>query len=156
MGIREALNKNPLVAAGAVVGAVLLMMGIIWFMSGSSGARQGRNQKAFFTNDDGKSWFADSASKIPPFEKDGKEAVLAYVYSCDGTAFVAYMKRFTPEAKQKLQRGSSDAPTGANTVQFAGIEVKAPGGAEWYKQTDERALALMQPKCKGNLKKLEP
>lgn len=162
MGIRESLNKNPALSSGLVIGVIVLVLGLLFWVSTSGGPSKGDTgeQKAFFTSDDGKSWFVDSAAKIPPFTKDGKDAVLAYVYSCNGKPFVAYMKRFTPEAKRKLEEANSNKSKPqmavADVVQFTGIEVKAPGGKDWYKQTDERAIKVMQPQCNGKLEMVYP
>jgi hypothetical protein len=162
VGIRETLNKNPAVASGVVIGLIVLVLTLIiwWSSSGGPTTADAEDQKAFFTNDDGKTWFTDSAAKIPPFQKDGKDAVLAHVYSCDGKPFVAFMRRFTPDAKKKLEAANSNKSKPqmavADVVQFNGIEVKAPGGKEWYKQSDERAVKVMQPQCNGKLELVYP
>ncbi|MFT3788077.1 MAG: hypothetical protein QM770_18210 [Tepidisphaeraceae bacterium] len=46
-----------------------------------------------------KAKFVDQADRIPPFQKDGKEAYGMYVYSCDGgkTESLAYIWKYTKE-----------------------------------------------------------
>ena len=38
---------------------------------------------AFYTTDDGATLFTDGADRLPPFDHDGKAAVMAAVFSCD-------------------------------------------------------------------------
>ena len=63
-----------------------------------------RSTRTRTTVDDGATYFPDDANKIPPFTKDGKEAVRARVFSCDGgkTKYVAYLERITPKAKAAI------------------------------------------------------
>jgi len=159
VGIRESLNKNPAITTGLLIGAVVLVIGFIFLRSygGGPDAPLGAS-KAFFTIDDGKTYFADDASKIPPFQKDGKEAVRAHVYSCDGKPMVVYLQRFTPEAKKRLEAAANNkaGPSTMAPVQFTGIEVKAPGGKDWVGQNDEKAIAIMKPQCNGKLDVVSP
>jgi hypothetical protein len=61
--------------------------------------------KAFFTTDDGKSFFVDRFDRVPPFRKDGKTAVRAQVFSCDDgrTKFVGYLEMYAPLDKAALE-----------------------------------------------------
>src|SRR5947207_15643246 len=107
VGVRETLNRYPKITA-AVIGVILLAVVYLFWSSGIGGIAAGRSgTQAYFSTDDGKSWFVDDAKKIPPFQKNGKDAVRAYVYKCpDGTKFVSHLERYTPEAKKMLE-GSS-------------------------------------------------
>jgi hypothetical protein len=109
----------------------------------------GGEAKAFYTIDEGKTWFLDDVSKLPPFPKDGKEAVRAYVYKCpNGTEFVAFLERYTAEGRKKREAAIAGGGNGAPLLdQAAGIEVKAPGQVAWVRQSDARAVAIMSPKC---------
>src|SRR6516225_9036515 len=81
------------------VGAVILVA----FQTHTRGVAAS-SDRAFFTVDDGNTWFANDAAKIPPFDKDGKQAVRAFVYRCaDGTTFVNHVQRYKPEAKRVLE-----------------------------------------------------
>ena len=160
MGIRETLNKNPMISAGAIGAVILIVLGFIIFTSMGSGPASTAGQKAFFSIDDGKNYFADDASKIPPFQKDGKEAVQAIVFSFDGNKKVVYLKRFTPEAKRKLEAATSNKnkPDMAivDAINFTGVEVKAPGDKEWVKQNDAKAAKIMNPQYNGVLDVVSP
>jgi hypothetical protein len=161
VGIRESLNQNPRVVTGVTVAIIVVVLAfIIWSnrsggdgVSGSGGAGGG----AFFSNDDGKSWFTDDAKKVPPFQKDGKDAYRVFVFKCpDGKKFVSHLERYTPEAKKRLEAvlASSDAntvqdPMMLESIQMGGVEVKSPGRGTWIKQSDDRAAAVVVPKCPG-------
>lgn len=96
--------------------------------------------RAFFSVDDGKTWFADDLNRLPPFDKDGKQANRAFVFKCaDGKEFVGYLQRFTPEAKRTLQQiqtpdPNRKGPLNPATIRdayTAGREVKRPGETQW-------------------------
>jgi hypothetical protein len=98
--------------------------------------------KAFFTVDDGKTFF-EAPAQVPPFTHRGREAVRAVVYSCDGgkTQFVAYLLRHPPDeraaAEAILKRGGRMPPG----------EVKRPGEAEWASPFDPSKLKNVRGKA---------
>jgi len=157
MGIRETLNENPRITTGITVGLIVVVLAwLLWPRGGDAGGGGGGTgvtAQTFFTTDDGKTWFADDAQKVPPFKKDNKDAVRAVVYKCGGKTFVNHLERYTAEAHQKLTavyaKGGADAndPTMVEPLREGGLEVKAPDGKEWVKVTDPKAAAVMQPKC---------
>jgi hypothetical protein len=142
--------------APALVEAARLTFGLLgrWL---SPGERPKLAHKVFFTTDDGKTWFADEADKIPPFEKDGKPAYRVYVYRCgDGKPFVSHLERYTPEAKKLLEEGRANNRLGdpdlLEKIFMNGIEVKDPGTGDeetnWVKQSDyARASKITEPRC---------
>src|SRR5689334_3571232 len=75
MGIREKLseNKNLGLAAGIglVVIAALIVARTFW------PTRQADLNQAFYSDDDGKTWFTDSTFRVAPFDHNGKTAVVA-------------------------------------------------------------------------------
>jgi hypothetical protein len=153
MGIRESINQqNPKVVLGGTVGVLVIVatLLVLYLRSGGdAGGGQAGPPQAFFSIDEGKTWFTDDATKLPPFSKDGKNAFRAYVFKCgDGKPFVAFLERYT--ASGKKSREAAEAP-GAERVplldQSAGVEVKAPGESNWVRQSDSRAMAIMTPKC---------
>src|SRR5439155_4684546 len=107
VGVRQLLNQKPAVAAAVAGGAIIVTVAIAWAVwpgRGGDGDARDRPAQAFFSSDDGKSWFPDDARKVAPFQKDGKEVLRAYVYKCaDGKLFVACLARFTPRAKSELE-----------------------------------------------------
>lgn len=168
MGIRESLNQNPAITTGATAAIILVALGIIVYqlIGGSAGTTSTTNQ-AFYTIDDGKTWFPDDINKVPPFEKDGKKAYLVFVWTCNGgkTKFPVYLQRYTPEAKKKVEEARAKAagadPAVMEMVLQNGIEVKLPGNGDdpknWVKQNDPASSKITQPNCKdGKREDLEP
>ena len=151
MGIRESLNEKPAITTGVTIGIIVLALAIMiyQFTGGSAGASSTAG-KVFFSDDDGKTFFPDDSSKVPPCDHNGKQAVRAYVFSCNGTKSVVYLERYTPEAKRRkeaaLTSPKSPVPV-ADALLMTGVEIKAPGERDWIKQTDPRAGKIMQPKC---------
>jgi hypothetical protein len=173
VGIRETLNQNPAITTGATIAIIIIALIFIVLQFVDSGPDI--PTKSWYTTDDSSpegalaSLFKDDINKIPPFEKDGKQAYRAQVYTCDRgkTRFVAYIERYTPEAKQTLERlraagpdqqPEPGAPGGPEMVLMTGIEYKKPGGSEWIKQTDfQKIQDIMTVKCPdGSTNNLEP
>src|SRR5437773_3133011 len=148
MNLREMFSDKPIRAAAVAGGLLLISVALVAFQLRGSGSIAPDRAKAFFTIDDGKTWFTDDATKLPPFEKDGKQAVLAQVYRCaDGTQFVNHLERFKPDAKQALEKASMAADaTGhekpdQNAIRNAytgGREVKRPGDSKWVASSNYR------------------
>src|SRR4051812_12636877 len=100
MAIRELINEHSRVVIGVVVTVVLcLLVGITMQMKSAPAATM--LKQAYFSDDDGQSFFIDQASQVAPFDHNGKEAVAAHVYSIPhGKPFVGYLERATsPEAR---------------------------------------------------------
>lgn len=153
MGVRDSLNQqNPKVVGVAVIVAVMVSLFMIFRSSGDGGGGEGGMTMAFFSTDDGKTWFPDDARKVPPLNIDGKNAYRAYVYQCpEGRKFVAFLERYTPGAKKRREALYAGGETNAAPIldEAKGIFVKAPGQAIWIKQSDPKAAAIMTPKCAG-------
>jgi hypothetical protein len=110
--------------------------------------------QAYYTVDDGQTWFADDIKNIPPYEVDGKQAVRVYLYRCNGgKPFVGHLERYTPEAKAAAEEfRKSFARSRQNPVplemEFQGREVKKPGGTEWVSLGNMReAEKIITPRC---------
>ncbi len=154
MGIREKLNENPGITTGVTAGIIVIALIIIGYqlMSGS-GPRI--PTKAYYTIDDGETWFADDISKIPPFDKDGKPAYRVHVFRCKGgKPFAAYLERYTPEAKKRMEAlrdaGPETDPGLYDEIQMTGIEYKKPGTGDkgWVRQNNyEEVAKITSPTC---------
>jgi hypothetical protein len=152
MGVREAIKKRPMIAAGI---AVVLALGAIAFAylqisdGGGSPGPASDSERAFFTVDDGKTWFIEDASQLAPFEHDGKEAVRAYVLECNGKKYVNHLERYTPEGKQAMIRLREIVKTGpppgslVAAAQQHGREVKRPGDTQWIPSNAPAAEAII-------------
>src|SRR5215217_6677039 len=113
MGVREALNRRPKLAV--VLGIALCAVALPIMIWANSSGVPGRASQAYYSDDDGKTFFADDIDKLYPFERNGKQAYRAYVYECtDGKRFVSYLARYTDGAKSKiaeLEKNSTDPET---------------------------------------------
>jgi hypothetical protein len=113
----------------------------------------------YYSDDDGQTYFKDSVYKFAPFDHDGRTAVEAVIAESGGHTFVAYLTRFTPEARKKLQDKYDDAvknnlPVQQTVLDFMsnppismeGMEVKLPGsGHEWVPRSQLRYLDVKSP-----------
>ena len=159
MALREKLNSNK---TAVVIGLILLIAGLlVWNVSWSQGEYRSPD-RAFYSVDDGKTLFVDSASLIPPFEKEGKAAVKVVAMSCDGgaTKTAVYLERYTQAAVKELsdrkaQTGSLSPAIVAGIAARGGKEVKKandPNG-KWVNCSDlGRAIPILTYRCPGGAK----
>ena len=156
MSIRETINRNAWIAASAA--GLIIIIAIFAFVRGNAPNEDtvipGAAGMSHYTTDNGATWFNDRTDKVPPFKKDGKDAVRAYVYKdASGKEFVSHMERYTAEAQRALaqwekmppeQRGLEDPSTLAGGLD--GIEVKRPKDTAWTRASDPRGQQIMQPR----------
>ena len=168
MSIRDVLNKNPKAVAGGVGGLTLVALVFILWNVGIFGG-DGPPGKWYFSDDDGKTWFADDFQKLAPFDHNGKTAYRAYVMTCDGgkTTWCAWLERYTPEGKQQWQEALAKA--GGNVKRIDAslqdqminkfLQAKRPGEPDSAWGTKEkRQLELskgIEEKCQGRLDNLQ-
>lgn len=153
--MRQLLNSSR--AAVLVVLALFVVAGVVAgkHLLQPAGARPASGM-AFYTVDDGKTFFREAASQDSPFQKDGKPAYRVAVWKCAtcGTDFVCYLERFK---EKKVNAGS--APSGAVAMgNGRDVDVKAPGAPEttWVKLTTEEGIKLTSPKCPKGHTDCEP
>ena len=140
MGIRETINKNRK-SVTVVMGAVIVLAAGFCVYQLRAMAPGKPPNKTFFTVDDGKTWFVDDNTRVPPFDHGGQQAVRAMLFYCDSDhkTFVAWMERFTPPMKAKLekeieqraQRIAQGQLAGETFDPESGMQVKRPGGGDW-------------------------
>jgi hypothetical protein len=96
---------------------------------------RGLSASAYFSDDDGKTWFIDDAANVPPFAHNGKTAYRALLYRCpEGKPFVQRLESFTDEAKSKIEAdiAAGKPPLTAEYRYLAhGMMIKRPGKTEW-------------------------
>jgi hypothetical protein len=86
---------------------------------------------AFYTTDDGRTFFSDVSDKPTPFDHDGRQAVKAYIYTTDGrTRWVQCLEK---------QDGTG------------GLLVKRPRDTQWVSSTDPAAAQIREPKPKNGV-----
>jgi len=162
----DKLGRSAVVVAG---GLLLVGLAVIVYSQTRGPTAPGDHTRAFFTIDDGKTWFPDDAAKLPPFDKDGKQAVRAYVFrSAKGTEFVNYLERYKPDARRVLEASKSapdskGPPKNLPAIQNAhtsGREVKRPGDEKWVATANLRdaaqVMAIKSPDGDAEAVPVEP
>jgi hypothetical protein len=135
LGIRETMNRHPKISAAVVacaigIGAVAIGIEI----RSNSGAPPAEN---FFTIDDGKTWFADSVSNLPPFDYNGAKAVRCYVFKGKNGTFAGLLEKYSDDTLQQLAHET-------NKPSSIPVMVKKPGEKEWKNVgPDQEAMMLM-------------
>ena len=134
MGIRETINKRQRTTTGIVVAVIAVAIGMaVW----SQQTAPARSDKAYYSDETGASFFADSIDRVYPFDHNGKPAYRAFVYQgSDGKQFVSYIARYNDAARARLEtlvQQQKDASIAGELAQArsSGIEVKKPGDAKW-------------------------
>ena len=162
MGVRDALNRNPLLAAGATL---LIIGGATWFTYNQiAHSRDGTSAHAFYTTDQTdfslKSLFVDGINNHAPFMHNGKEAYLAHVFSCDGgkTRFIGFLEKFDDDSKSQLDSAPqkpggriTDASSLATEAQHGVIRYVKKKGGDWVPSNDEEAYdKVVNVSCEGD------
>jgi hypothetical protein len=169
MGIRENIDKNRGLTTIITTVVILLAVGVSVYSLWPSGPEQ--QSRTYFTIDEGKTWFADSIIKAPPFEYQGKTAYRLRLYTCDEgkTKFPGYVMRYTPEGKKKLaaaveaaQKAGTPLVGALGALTGSDIEIRALGGESnpWYPIGDfGKTGSIRNIKCpggQGTLDTVEP
>lgn len=151
MGIRETLNRNPAITTGGTVLIIILALGAILWQT--IGGRPHISDKAYYSSDDGQTYFSDKLTQIPPFDHGGQPAVRAYVFSCGGNKFVAYLEKYNEKSKAALDKSAAanngvPAADALENAQADGLVVKKPGGSKWVLESDDvKSRPIMEVKC---------
>jgi hypothetical protein len=154
MGIREKVSEKPGIVLAIVIACVLAAAGIVAATFWPQ--KKADLSQAFYSDDDGVTWFSGSTYLVPPFEHNGKTAVVAEVYSYDDgkKLFCAYLARFTEKAKTQLEGALADAQRNGKSPESVGLyadpnfmkngtEVKLPGSNNpWIPYNDPRAREI--------------
>lgn len=152
MGLRETLNQRPRLAAAIAAGALLLAIPLMMWANGGPPKRA---TNAYYSDDEGKTYFTDSIDKVFPFDRNGKPAYRVQLYQCsDGKPFVAYLLRYPDSAKARLadleKRKASDPEAASQIADLLGtaIEVKRPGEERWVSLLSGQGNAFARhPQC---------
>lgn len=129
MDVLEKLRVKPRVAAIGGVALILISGAFIAFQLSGAAASKSRNQ-AFYTNDDGQTWFLDDARKLSPFDHEGKAAYRAIVCrAASGKLFVAYLQKFSPAQSTQIENAKS--PEEADHWRLAPLDTRKPGETKW-------------------------
>jgi len=143
MLVRETMHAKKSIGLGA--GVLMIIVAAVAIVAQTRSERPaGNGSVAFFSDDDGQTWFTESIEKFPPFDHNGKPAFRAAVYHSDGgRPFVAYLQRFRHDALKQLQDAGQRVKAGqsgpetlaallaSQPIQQGGSEVEVPGSGKW-------------------------
>lgn len=149
--IREKKTLRLVVAIVFLVAAGAVLAYTYW------PARRASLAQAFFSDDDGQTWFAADTTNVAPFDHNGKTAVMAeiFTYNNGSKKFCGYLEKYTPEAKAKLQAAFSQAKANGQPAGSIGlfhnpsfmqsaVLLKKPGaGNPWITYSDPRANEII-------------
>jgi hypothetical protein len=154
MELREKLEQNqkPLAIAVGVLVVVAIVVAFFSLRSNRGGGFGGSSKPQFYyTVDDGKTWFEDDATRLPPFDHDGKQAVRVQLYKCgdSGQPFVGYLQRIEEKARKAAEaaRAAGKRAQDVEALYQYSLEVKKPGSPKWVSTKDMASEAIMIQKC---------
>jgi len=126
----------------AVVAIVLAMGAILYSQRGDVTYKPAQ---AYFTVDDGRTYFTDDLTKLPPYEHDGQEAVQCYLFRCGQSRFIGYLMKLPPQVKQEMEAYAAAGREypGLNPMAL----VKKPSDKEWQTVGSAAGAALMRVHC---------
>jgi len=149
MAVSESPRTNQKLGVRAGLALLIVGLGIIaiqFFRGGDRGITV--SEYAFYTDDNGKTFFKDDRFKVVPFDHNGKQAYRADVFRCpDGKQFVGLLYRHTAIGKKTMEAhlAKGDQRSGGawmGGIEIQGMEVK-PGGAPdtaWMRNTGEGSV----------------
>jgi hypothetical protein len=136
--VREVLERNR--GIFGAIGALLLFIAVMSILHQAVGGPH-RNTRllnsAFFSDDDGKTWFLDDVSMLPPFNHHGRTAVRAVVYRYGtGSKFVGYLEKFPNDQLIQIEAAISANPEQTSHWLSAPMQIKKPGDTDWISPPD--------------------
>lgn len=151
MSVREALKKHPNLFAGGSLTVGLAVLG--FSLRGYFGTHvpiltPPKGLLAFYTNNDGQTLFPGQFDLETPFDHDGKSAVKANVFTCDGGRhqWVQYLEKWSDDGRKQLESVKS-GPVGTPPPDRSLILVKRPNSDKWVSFNDPAAHEITTPKC---------
>jgi hypothetical protein len=140
MGVRQWFNDNARLTAAAVAVVVLAAVGFVVMQVLAARPKIQTNlPDAYFTTDDGKTFFVGNSASVPPFAHEGQKAVRAHVFECGGERFVGYVERWNDEAHKAMLENKVTPQH-----QIYGRELKKPGETKWVNSGDFDAVAKLE------------
>jgi hypothetical protein len=153
VSLREKMNKNKNISVGITILIILAALVFIYYQIKGDSIPQAPPQMAYYTTDDGKTFFAEDQMHETPFTHDGAQAVRAWRYTCGDSkeAKLGYLERYTADfLKQLAQAKAANQPMDPMIIVEQGdaiYEVKKPGNPTWYKKASQTGQNIINPKC---------
>jgi len=138
MGTREKLNENKKLGVGVGAAIVIVAVGVFAFqLRGGDENAVRPASTAFYTDDNGKTFFKDDINKTSPFARNGKQANRADVFKGpDGQQFVGLIYRHTDAGRKEMEEYITKRvkdPDGLTrlSIERRGMEVKKLADKTW-------------------------
>jgi hypothetical protein len=94
--LRNLLKEHPWVGKAAAGLLILLAVLSVALSRRHSSDEVTLLSKAYYSTDDGKTWFADDINKTYPFDHAGHAAYRAFIFqNTDGSTFCGYLLRLS-------------------------------------------------------------
>ena len=154
MGTREKLNENKKLGLGVAVAILIIAVGIFSFqLRGGDNGMPPPPKSAFYTEDNGKTFFKDDINNVSPFNHGGKQAYRADVFKgSDGQQFVGLIYRHTDAGRKEMEEYISKRVKDADgltrlSIERRGMEVKKLADKTWS-FNDEMTCERLQQSVK--------
>ena len=151
MSVIESLQNKKGLSVGLSVGMIVLA-GLIMAWNMRSNV-PGDEMKAFYSVDDGDTYFVDDLNKAYPFDHDGKQAYRAYVFKCNqsGKKFVGFIERLNDSGRSRMAelvtQPHENAETQIAQLFATSTEVKKPHDTEWAPVNSAAYGIIVNPSC---------
>lgn len=150
MHVREFISARGVWVAPVAIVVVIIAVCVL-LRSTFHEARPGPITQAYYSDDDGATYFADDLLKAYPFDHNGKTAYRAYVYRCgdSGNAFVGYLARQIGDGRSPAFTSTADAVKAAvhGGKNNTSVEVKKPGNNAWFSLDTPGGQAIANVVC---------
>jgi hypothetical protein len=157
MGTRERLNENKKLGLGVGAAIIIIALGVFAFQLRGGGNNAAPVPKsAFYTDDNGKTFFKDDIKKVSPFNHNGKQSYRADVFKGpDGQQFVGLIYRHTEAGRKEMEEYISKKmkdPDGLTrlSIERRGMELKPVGANDkTWALNDEFTAERLQASIKA-------
>lgn len=124
----ENVSKNRFIITSVVAAALLAVAGLLLYKFIFTQELPTTSSKFYYYDTQTDELFVDEANLIPPIKApSGGEGVIAQVYACgdcSGEKYIALLRKYSPEAKQAIEKGLPPNPNGE-------LVRLAEPGSEW-------------------------
>ncbi len=147
MNLRELVQKNP--AVMMVLAAAAIGISVFFVIRQASGVGASSGLKAYFSADDGKTWFKDELARPFPFDHDGQPAYRAQIFRCGGTTFCGCLESLPDKEREGIEALPPNWQARYAAIQAAAdaFLVKKPGDAKWVQKGRPQYEQIRKPAC---------
>jgi hypothetical protein len=160
VNLRETMRRNP---RGTIVISIaaILVAGVFWRVASGTPGAAPEPALAFYSSDDGRTFFSAKVSDAQPLDAQGHVGVLAIVFNCDqnNSKFVGYLQRTRSDAPSRKDDAGIASPYDAAEKNGTALEVKRPGEKRWVYLFSREGAEIRRVNCpdgKGQASRVAP